>query len=91
MNILKDFYYGTLHPIEKIIPLNTEYRFLFQDINNKREYFAEQLSTKDKEYFEKWNQQIKQYEEIFEYANFSYGFKLGTMLAFEIFSEKENQ
>lgn len=91
MNILKDFYNGNLHPIEKIIPLNTEYRSLFQNISNNQEYFKEQLSTKDKERFEKWNQQIRQYEEIVEYANFSYGFKLGVMLAFEIFSEKENQ
>ena len=63
----------------RILNCNKQKRInqILQDIEENNDFDAE---TKK-----------KLYEEIFEYANFSYGFKLGTMLAFEIFSEKENQ
>jgi len=44
-----------------------------------------------RERFEKWDSLRYEYEEMTDYANFSYGFKLGAMLAFEIFAEQENE
>lgn len=91
MSILKDFYDGNICPVEEIVPLDEKYRPLSKAIGKEREYFEEQLSEEDKERFREWNQQVNDYEQMNEYANFSYGFKLGAMLVFEIFMEKESK
>lgn len=91
MSILKRLYMGNLCPIEEAIPPDTDYRALSNKIGEEREYFAGKLSAEDKERFEKWNKMIFRYEDMTEYANFTQGFKLGAMLAFEIFSGSESE
>lgn len=89
MSILRDFYDGNLFPRERVIPPDAEYRSLAITIGEGREHFKEQLPEEDKERFEKWNEQINEYEGMLEYGNFSCGFKLGIILAFEIFTGRE--
>ena len=91
MSILKRLYMGNLCPIEEAIPPNTDYRSLSNKIVEERDYFAERLSAEDRERFEKWNKMIFRYEDMTEYANFTQGFRLGAMLAFEIFSGNESE
>ena len=90
MSILKRLYMGNLCPIEEAIPPDADYRSLSNKIGEEREYFAERLSAEDRERFEKWNKMIFRYEDMTEYANFTQGFRLGAMLAFEIFSGSES-
>lgn len=90
MSILKDFYNGNLCPVEEIIPPEMKYHPLAKVIGDGREYFAEQLPTEDKGRFKEWNKQINDYEEMIEYANFSYGLRLGMMFAFEITMGRDN-
>lgn len=90
MGILKEFYDGNIYPAEKIIPPDDKYRTLSTEISNGQNYFSNQLPDEDKERFHEWNSQIRTREEMMEYANFSYGFKLGVLLAFEIFTEQDN-
>lgn len=82
---------GNLCPIEEAIPPNADYRSLSNKIGEERVYFAEKLPAEDKERFEKWNKMIFRYEDMTEYANFTQGFRLGVMLASEIFTERENE
>lgn len=89
MSILEGLYNGTICPIEHIIPQNPNYRSLTADIGKERDFFTTRLESDDRERFEEWNSLLYEYEQMSEYANFSYGFKLGFMLAFEIWTDKE--
>lgn len=91
MSVLKRLYMGNLCPIEEAIPPDADYRSLSNKIGDKREYFAEILSEENKERFEEWNKMIFRYEDMTEYANFTQGFRLGVMLASEIFSGSESE
>lgn len=89
VSILKNLYDGKLHPTEVIIPKNANYYSLAQEIGNEYKYFATKLFAEDKERFEKWGRLLYEYEEMVEYANFLYGFKLGTKMMVEVFAEGE--
>lgn len=91
MSVLKRLYMGNLCPIEEAIPPDADYRSLSNKIGDEREYFAEILSEENKERFEEWNKMIFRYEDMTEYANFTQGFRLGVMLASEIFSGSESE
>lgn len=88
MSVLEDLYNGKIYPLEEIIPQNEEFRFLERKIGSEREYFADGLSDEDKKRFEKMNEMIYKCELMSDYASFSYGFRLGAMLLFEIFAER---
>lgn len=91
MGILKNWYDGNICPAEDIAPKSKKYHSIVTKIGKEKEYFATKLSSDDRERFEKWDSLRYEYEEMTDYANFSYGFKLGAMLAFEIFAEQENE
>lgn len=91
MSLLEELYNGKVSPVENIIPKNTDYRRIADEVGTERKYFSTRLSPEDKERFEKWNSLIYQYEEMTEYANFSYGFRMGAMLVLEIFVEKNDE
>ena len=91
MSILKNWYDGNICPAEDIAPKSKNYHSIVTKIGEEKEYFATKLSSDDRERFEKWDSLRYEYEEMTDYANFSYGFKLGAMLAFEIFAERENE
>lgn len=86
MRILKKLYDGKIDPAKYIIPEDPDYRSLTSEIGNGREYFESKLLDEDKEKFEKWNEQLQEYDEIVEYANFAYGFKLGAKFALDMLS-----
>ena len=91
MGIIEDLYNGKVCPTEDIIPQDIQYRPLANDIGNERKYFASRLSAEDRERFEKWNSLVFRYEEMVEYANFEYGFRLGAMLTLETFCGERGQ
>lgn len=88
MSILEKLYNGAICPIEHIIPENSDYRSITADIGRERDFFTSRLTPDDQKRFEEWNGLLYEYEQMSEYANFSYGFKMGFMLAFEIWTDK---
>lgn len=90
MSIIKDFYGGKICPVESIFPQDTKYRPLSNEIGKERDYFASKLPPEDKERFQKWHNLLCECDEMTEYANFSYGFRMGAMLICEIFTGEEN-
>ena len=90
MSIIEDLYNGKVCPIEDIRPKNEKCRPLANEIGDEREYFASKLPEEDKERFEKWNRFVLKYEGMVEYANFEYGFRLGSMLTLATFSEERD-
>ena len=91
MGIIEELYNGKVCPVEDIIPQDAQYRPLADDIGNERMYFASRLSAEDQERFEKWNSLVFRYEEMVEYANFEYSFRLGAMLTLETFCGERGQ
>ena len=88
MSILEDLYNVKLYPLEDIIPQNEKYRPLCEEISREQERLLEKLATEDKEILQNYNKLLHEYERMSEYANFSFGFRLGARLVFEIFAEK---
>lgn len=91
MNIIEELYQGMLCPINVIIPKDEKFRLLDQRIGDEREYFAGLMSEVDKKRFQEWNELITKYENMYEYANFEYGFKLAFKLLQEVFQENRMQ
>ena len=90
MSIIEELYNGQVCPVEDIQPKNKRYRSLTNEIGDEREYFASKLLEDDKERFNKWNELVFKYEGMFEYTNFEYGFRLGSILTLATFSEERD-
>lgn len=84
MSILEDLYNGKIYPMENIVPENPEYRAVSQEIADMRKYFAEKMSIEDREKFQQWNRLIHESCGMEAYENFSYGFRLATLLFMEV-------
>lgn len=91
MSILERLYLGNLCPLEEDTLSDADYHSFSNKIGDEREYFAGILSEEDKKRFEEWNEMIFRCEDMTEYARFTQGFRLGAMLAFEIFSKNERE
>lgn len=84
MSILKRWHDGNLYSDEEIVPRDAEYRSVGAKIGEKREYFRSRLTPEDQVRFEKWDDLLLSSSSMNSYANFSYGFKLGALLIYEI-------
>ena len=90
MNIIEDLYYGKICPVEDIQPKSERYSSLSNEIGDEREHFASKLPEEDRKRFKKWNELVFKYEGMLEYANFEYGFRLGSILTLATFSEERD-
>lgn len=91
MSILERLYMGTLCPLEESICHDADYHSLLDKIRTERRYFEGILSEENKERFEEWNMMIFRHEDITKYERFAQGFRLGAMLASEIYSGSEGR
>lgn len=89
MGILERLYNGGLRPAEKIVPRKKDYRPLTNKIAEERDYFMGKLPEEDKGRFREWNEMVSHCGDMTEHANFAHGFRLGMVIAFEIFMEGE--
>lgn len=78
-------------PIEESVCNDADYHSLLDEIRTERDYFEGILSEENKERFEKWNMMIFRHEDMTKYARFAQGFRLGAILASEIFSGSEDK
>ena len=91
MSILERLYMGELCPLEESVCNDTKYHSLLDKIRTERHYFEEILSEENKERFKEWNMMILRHEDIEKYERFAQGFRLGAMLASEIYSGSEGR
>lgn len=84
MSILRDLYNGDVYPAEEIVPRDTEYRNLSNEIGELRKHLNDKLQTEDKAQFEKMDDLILKTSSMYGFANFSYGLKLGLLLMCEV-------
>ena len=91
MSVLERLYMGILCPLEESVCNDADYHSLLDEIRTERDYFEGILSEENKERFEKWNMMIFHHEDMTKYARFAQGFRLGAILASEIFSGSEDK
>jgi len=87
MSVINDLYNGKIYPFEEIVSRNKEYQKINEKISEIRKYFIDKMSSEDIENFIKLEELIHEANSMDTYENFSYGLRLGIMLAFEIFTE----
>lgn len=84
MSILEELYTGKIYPFEDIVSKDKNYCSVNKKIEELQEYFCEKLSIEDREKFEQWNNLIHESNYMDSYANFAYGFRLGSMLLIDV-------
>ena len=80
MTALEDLWYGNIRPIENFIEGNMEYKSLLRLVSKNREVLESELSPKQLDLFEKYNDSVNEMNSISETAAFQYGFSLGVQL-----------
>ena len=85
MSVLKEWYCGKKYPLEEIVSKNKDYKKISLKLEEELRYFKD--IVEDTERFEQMEELLLRSQEMEEYANFSYGFRLGAMLMCEIFSD----
>jgi hypothetical protein len=84
--LLKQLFDGEIYPAEQIVPKSPEYKELCQKLIAEKKYLRERLSASDQERFEAMENMSQAIAAIYEYEDFSYGFRLGVGLMIEVFA-----
>ncbi len=83
MTTLEDLWYGNIRPIENFIEGNMEYKGLLRLVSKNREALESELSPKQLELFDKYNDSVNEMNSKSETAAFRHGFSLGVRLMME--------
>lgn len=89
-SIMQAIYNGTINPSEFILSEDPEYRSANQKIGEIKTYLKDRLSEEDSKRFTELDDLFNQVISMDSESSFCYGFKLGTLLMIEVFTEKEN-
>lgn len=84
-SILQRLYSGEICPAIQIVPDNPNYRSINRAISEERNYLLQKLSPEDAERLEKLNDLYHESNNIYCYAGFTDGFKIGVQLICETF------
>ena len=87
-SILEELYYGNINPDEQAVSKDPEYRPLNMRISKTRECLKVNLSDDDVQLLENLINLHCASSSMEAAASFSYGFKLGAMIALEVLTEK---
>lgn len=86
-SILEQLYYGNISPWENIYPKNPEYRTLWKKACEKEAYLFGKLPTEDEANFTEYQDLVRKAYCMEVYESFSYGFRLGLELLWEVIHE----
>ena len=85
MTLLENLWYGNVHPVEKFLEGNKEYKNLLRITVKDQERLSASLSPEQAVLFEKYASAITEMNATAEVEAFSYGFRLGVRLMTEPF------
>ena len=88
MTILEDLWYGNIRPVENFVEGNMDYKGLLRLVSKNREALESELSPKQLELFDKYNDSVNEMNYKSETAAFQYGFSLGVRLMVESVTSK---
>jgi len=90
VDIMKALYYGRVIPWERRVVMTDERKKVEKSIEREKQYFAESMSTADRERFERLGNlcvSASCYEDVDIYSN---GFTLGALLMLEVLENAES-
>lgn len=85
-SILEQLYYGNISPWEDLYPKNPEYRTLWKKACQKEAYLFGKLPAEEEDNFTEYQDLIQKAYCMEVYESFSYGFRLGMSLLWEVVS-----
>lgn len=88
MTVLEDLWYGNISPVENFVEGNMDYKGLLRLVSKNREALESELSPKQLELFDKYNDSVNEMNSKSETAAFQYGFSLGVQLMVESVTSK---
>lgn len=83
MDIIKEIFYGNIHPFEREIKPDSELDTLSNLIQRHDELLMKSLNEKQLEIFEKFKSASMELNCLNEYEGFSNGFRLATKILFD--------
>lgn len=86
MTVLEDLWYGNIRPVENYIDGNMEYKNSLRLVSKNREVLENELSPKQLDLFDKYNDSVNELNSKSETTAFQYGFSFGVRLMMESFS-----
>ena len=97
MDVLEEFYNGRLFPSQQIMPEDVTFATAFcaflrkiaKKTGNERDYLMKVLSKEDAKRFKEFDELVFQQSDMIAYANFKYGFQLGSKMMSEILTDKK--
>ena len=81
-SIIEELYYGKLHPEERIVPTDSEYRSLNRKISKMMEEARERLSEKDFATLEQILDLTSDSGSMVTSASFVEGFRIGALVSY---------
>ena len=88
MSVLRDWYDGNIYPMDDILPEDSDYREVTNELGEIMQHLEGILPAEEQENFEKMKQLQHESDVMETYANFAYGFRLGALLMSEILGFK---
>lgn len=85
MSVLRNWYCGEKFPFEEIVSQDPDYRKITTKLGDEMQYFKDHVDEKER--FEQMEELLHRSNAMEEYANFSYGFRLGALLMCEVFND----
>lgn len=84
-SVIEELYYGNLHPEERIVPTDPEYRPLNRRISKLMEEARERLSEEDFAILEQILDLTNDSNSMVTSASFIEGFRMGALVMVEVF------
>ena len=88
--IIRQLFYGELHPWERFVPNDSDLRKASNRVGKLVEEWKEHLSTEDTERLEEIVDTLYQYSSIIEADGFESGFRLGAKMMLDILQPDSN-
>ena len=85
MNTVKDLWYGNVSPLEQCTRGDKQMKALLSLVVRNRDELAGTMTDKQKEFLEKFEENLNEMHGLAEQDAFSYGFRLGVRLMVESF------
>nr|QGT51138.1 hypothetical protein Firmicute1046_2140 [uncultured Firmicutes bacterium] len=89
MRILEEFWYGNLHPNEKLFRRQTEFDHILKLLVRNEDKLMESLNDSEKETFTKYRECCDEISQISECEIFINGFQLGARFIIECYNNHD--
>ena len=88
--IIRQLFYGELHPWERFVPNDSDLRKASNRVGKLVEEWKEHLSTEDTERLEEIVDTLYQYSSILESEAFESGFRIGAKMMLDVLQPDSN-